>query len=64
MTSIPFQLSDLKEIFMEAGATAMRHFRQAVEVAVKQDGSLVTVADWDMNEFLRKTLQELLPSSS
>ena len=41
----------------------MRHFREPLAVAVKSDGSPATVADKEVNDFLRNALGELLPSA-
>ena len=41
----------------------MRHFREPLAVAVKSDGSPTTVADKEVNDFLRNALGELLPSA-
>ena len=64
MKSLSPLLPVLREILVEAGTIAMRHFRKPLDIDVKPDGSPLTIADTEVNEFLLKALRELLPSAA
>src|SRR5207244_2422634 len=46
----------------EADAIALRHYRSSPEAAVKQDGTLVTAADREVEAVLRERLHARYPS--
>jgi len=57
------EASQLKRVVVEASAIADRYWRSRVTVNRKADGSLITEADTEVNEFLRGVLTRLLPGS-
>ena len=61
--AVPVEAARLKRLVIEASAIADRYWRSRVTVSRKADGSLITEADTEVNEFLRRVLTRLLPGS-
>ncbi|MES2014273.1 MAG: inositol monophosphatase [Patescibacteria group bacterium] len=57
------ELKVVEEIAREAGAIALKYFGKIKEpqTSIKEDGTLLTVADMEVNEFLMRRLRETFP---
>jgi myo-inositol-1(or 4)-monophosphatase len=60
----PVDLVRLKELLIEAAAIVARFYSIGTRVTHKADGSPLTEADTEVNEFLRAMLRELLPEAA
>lgn len=61
--SLPFSLEAFKDILLAAGQIVRRWYFDRSQVTLKGDGSPLTLADTETNDFLRYELTKLLPSS-
>ena len=61
--AVPVEASQLKRVVLEASAIANRYWGIQLTVNHKSDGSVITEADTEVDEFLRLGLTRLLPGS-
>jgi histidinol-phosphatase len=55
------ELDLARELADIAAEIAMRYFRPGIETATKDDGTLVTIADREIEELLRRRIQQVFP---
>jgi histidinol-phosphatase len=65
MTADKSELKDLLDFAVDlargAGAITLKYFRHAPQTATKRDGSYVTIADRETEEYLRRSISERFP---
>lgn len=61
--AVPLEASQLKRVVLEASAIANRYWGIRLTVNHKADGSVITEADTELNDFLYEALTRLLPGS-
>lgn len=61
--AVPVEASQLKRVVLEASAIANRYWGIRLTVNHKADGSVITEADTEVNDFLHGALMRLLPGS-
>jgi len=52
------------ELAKSAGSIAMAHLRQGISETIKEDGTPVTIADKECEQFIRKRIKEMYPADS
>ncbi len=62
-TLIPVTLSEIKQVMLDAGEIIHRWFQQPIDVEIKGDGSPLTNADRESDNFLKKELSNLFPEA-
>lgn len=60
---LPVTLSEIEQILLDAGKIIRRWFQQPIEVEIKGDGSPLTNADRESDDFLKNELGNLLPEA-
>lgn len=58
------ELEVAKKLALEAGALILRHFADSVEVSHKDSGEVVTPADREADDFIRKGLADAFPADA
>ena len=61
---VKFRLEDLRDVLLQAGDIAMAYFSADKSVVVKPDGSPLSVADVEIDDFLRNALSRLEPRAA
>ena len=60
---LPIRITAVKDVLANAAAIVYRLYRAGTAVVYKVDGSPLTQADTEINDFLRTALLDLLPDA-